>query len=116
MNMAVLEDEAAVRAVVPDLDYISRLEGQGLIITAAGDDGDCASRYFAPNSGIDEDPVTGSAHCTIAPYWARRLGKTVLDARQVSKRGGVLRCALQDDRVRITGASRLYMSGQLAII
>jgi len=114
--MAVLEDEAAVRAVVPDLDYISRLEGDGLIITTAGDDGDCASRYFAPSSGIDEDPVTGSAHCTIAPYWARRLGKTVLDARQVSKRGGVLRCALQDDRVRITGASRLYMSGQLAII
>ena len=115
MNMAVLEDEAAVRAVVPDLGYISRLEGDGLIITAAGDVGDCASRYFAPNSGIDEDPVTGSAHCTIAPYWARQLSKTVLDARQVSKRGGVLRCMLQDDRVRITGACRLYMSGQLAL-
>ena len=116
MNMAILESEAAVRMAQPDLDYIRQLDGDGLIITAAGDSCDCASRYFAPNSGIDEDPVTGSAHCTIAPYWAEQLGKTVLAARQVSKRGGDIRCELAGDRVLISGHACLYSSGQLASI
>ena len=116
MNMAILESEAAVRMAQPDLDYIRQLDGDGLIITAAGDSSDCASRYFAPNSGIDEDPVTGSAHCTIAPYWAEKLGKTVLAARQVSKRGGDIRCELAGDRVLISGHACLYSSGQLASI
>lgn len=116
MNMAILESEAAVRMAQPDLDYIRQLDGDGLIITAAGDSCDCASRYFAPNSGIDEDPVTGSAHCTIAPYWAEQLGKTVIAARQVSKRGGDIRCELAGDRVLISGHACLYSSGQLASI
>ena len=114
MNMAVLQDEPAVHAVKPDLDYIRHLEGDGLIITAAGDSCDCVSRYFAPNSGIDEDPATGSAHCTIAPYWAEKLGKTSLTARQVSKRGGDVYCEVVDDRVLLSGHACLYSKGQLA--
>ena len=116
MNMAVLPDESAVCRVKPDLGYIRHLEGDGLIITAAGDSCDCVSRYFAPNSGIDEDPVTGSAHCTIAPYWAEKLGKASLRARQVSKRGGDVYCELVDDRVLISGHACLYSEGQLALV
>ena len=116
MNMAVLQDESAVRAFKPDLDYIRHLEGDGLIITAAGNSCDCVSRYFAPNSGIDEDPVTGSAHCTIAPYWAEKLGKASLTARQVSKRGGDVYCELVDDRVLISGHACLYSKGQLVSV
>ena len=116
MNMAVLQDESAVCAVKPDLDYIRHLEGDGLIITAAGDSCDFVSRYFAPNSGIDEDPVTGSAHCAIAPYWAEKLGKTSLTARQVSKRGGDVYCEVVDDRVLISGHARLYSRGQIASV
>ena len=116
MNMAVLQDESAVRAVEPDLDYIRHLEGDGLIITAPGDSCDCVSRYFAPNSGIDEDPVTGSAHCTVAPYWAEKLGKASLAARQVSKRGGDVDCALADDRVLISGHACLYSEGRLVLV
>ena len=116
MNMAVLQDESAVRTVEPDLDYIRNLEGDGLIITAPGDSCDCVSRYFAPNSGIDEDPVTGSAHCTIAPYWAEKLGKASLAARQVSKRSGDVDCALADDRVLISGHACLYSEGRLVLV
>ena len=113
MNLAVLESEAAVRAVVPDLAYIRELEGDGLIITGPGDESDCASRYFAPHCGIDEDPVTGSAHCTVIPYWAARLGKDSLHARQVSARGGDLWCRLAGDRVLISGYATLYMTGEI---
>lgn len=111
MNMAVLDDEAAVRAAKPDLDYIRHLDGDGLILTGAGADCDCASRYFAPHCGIDEDPVTGAAHCTIIPYWAARLGTDRLHARQVSARGGELWCQLSGNRVLISGYAALYMSG-----
>tara|TARA_B100000902_G_scaffold110723_1_gene112151 strand:+ start:957 stop:1754 length:798 start_codon:yes stop_codon:yes gene_type:complete len=116
MNMAVLQDESAVCGVNPDLDYIRHLEGDGLIITAMGDSCDCVSRYFAPNSGIDEDPVTGSAHCTIVPYWAEKFGKASLTARQVSKRGGDVYCELAEDRVLISGHACLYSKGQLASV
>ena len=111
MNMAVLDDEAAVGAAKPDLDYIRHLDGDGLILTGAGTDCDCASRYFAPHCGIDEDPVTGAAHCTIIPYWASRLGSDRLHARQVSARGGELWCQLSGDWVLISGHATLYMSG-----
>lgn len=113
MNLAVLDSEAAVRAVVPDLAYIRDLEGDGLVITGPGEDSDCASRYFAPHCGIDEDPVTGSAHCTIIPYWAEKLGKDRLHARQVSARGGDLWCRLAGDRVLISGHATLYMTGEI---
>ena len=113
MNMAVLDDEAAVRRARPDLDYIRHLEGDGLILTGAGADCDCASRYFAPHCGIDEDPVTGAAHCTIIPYWAARLGTASLHARQVSARGGELWCRLAGDRVLISGHAVLYMTAEI---
>jgi len=113
MNMAVLGSAACVRAATPDLDYIRACEGDGLIITAQGVDSDCVSRYFAPHIGIDEDPVTGAAHCTIIPYWAARLGKQSIHARQVSARGGELWCRLAGDRVLISGQARLYLTGQI---
>lgn len=114
-NMAVLKDEDAVRAVVPNLDFIEAMEGDGLIVTAPGDNADCASRYFAPHVGIDEDPVTGSAHCTVIPYWAEKLGKTDIHAQQVSRRMGDLFCEMNGDRVSIAGHARLVIEGTFAL-
>lgn len=115
MNMAVLENEAVVRAVNPDFGYIKNMDGMGLIITAPGDQSDCASRYFAPHAGIDEDPVTGSAHCTIVPYWSGVLGKAQIHARQVSARSGDLYCLLEGDRVVLTGKARTVIKGTFTI-
>ena len=81
-------------------------------MTAAGDEVDFVSRFFAPQSGIDEDPVTGSAHTTLIPYWAEKLSKTQLNARQLSHRGGFLKCELQGDRVYIGGQAKLYLKGE----
>lgn len=114
-NMAVLQSEDEVRAVRPDLNFIAALDGDGLIVTAPGQDCDVASRYFAPHAGIPEDPVTGSAHCTIVPYWVERLGRMQLHCRQVSARGGDLYCELAGDRVRIAGETRLYMKGEIHV-
>jgi len=111
--MVVLDDEAAVRSAQPDMRKLKQLGNQGLIITAPGTDCDFVSRYFAPGAGIDEDPVTGSIHSVLVPYWAERLGKTRLDARQISARGGVLRCELKGDRVDIAGQAAFYMEGSI---
>jgi predicted PhzF superfamily epimerase YddE/YHI9 len=100
-----------VRAVQPDMRILKQLGNMGLIITAPGDQVDFVSRYFAPGSGIDEDPVTGSIHSVLVPYWAEKLGKTKLEARQLSARGGVLRCELKGDRVAIAGQAAFYMEG-----
>jgi predicted PhzF superfamily epimerase YddE/YHI9 len=113
---AVLPDEAAVLACRPDLDKIMKLGDNGmLLITAPGDECDFVSRYFAPGGGIPEDPVTGSAHSVLTPYWAERLGKTKLLARQVSQRGGLLKVELLGDRVLIAGQAVLYMCGKIAV-
>jgi PhzF family phenazine biosynthesis protein len=113
---AVLDDAAAVRAFVPDFGALARLPSS-IGITAAGDGEarpvDFVARYFAPAWGVNEDPVTGSAYCTLAPYWGARLGKTALRARQVSRRGGELGCALAGDRVHIGGEARLVIKGTL---
>lgn len=109
--MAVFESEADVLSIKPDFDFVANMDGMGLIITAPGSESDCASRYFAPHAGIDEDPVTGSAHCTIVPYWADRLGKDDIYARQVSERCGDLYCRLQGDRVVLGGKARLVVEG-----
>jgi PhzF family phenazine biosynthesis protein len=111
--MIVLSDEAAVRSVEPDLRALKTLGNQGLIVTAPGQDCDFVSRYFAPGVGVDEDPVTGSIHSVLVPYWAEKLGKTRFDARQVSRRGGLLRCELKGDRVAIAGQAVLYMEGSV---
>ena len=115
MNLAILPDEASVRALVPDLAAIAAMPGDRLVVSAPGDGCDAASRYFAPHAGIDEDPVTGSAHCMIAPYWGERLGKSMLHCRQVSPRGGDLYCTLAGDRVRIEGHVRPYLEGRIAV-
>lgn len=110
-NMAVLSDEAAVQAVVPDLEYIKHMEGYGLIVTAPGTDTDCVCRYFGPQAGVDEDPVTGSAHCTLVPYWSDRLGKTEIHSRQISARSGDVFCKLKGDRVLMAGHGKLVIEG-----
>jgi PhzF family phenazine biosynthesis protein len=109
-----IADEAAVIAAQPDMGPLKRIDG-GLMLTArASTPGlDFVSRYFAPAFGIDEDPVTGSAHCALAPYWAERLGRTSLTARQVSKRGGTLQVTLDGDRVHLTGHAITVLSGDL---
>jgi PhzF family phenazine biosynthesis protein len=114
-NMAVFKDEATVRSITPDFQYIANLPGMGLIITAPGENSDCASRFFAPHVGINEDPVTGSAHCSIVPYWADRLDKTDIHARQVSARGGDLYCRLLGDRVEMAGRAVLFMQGTVQL-
>jgi predicted PhzF superfamily epimerase YddE/YHI9 len=109
--VAVLSSEAEVRSLRPDLAAVRALDAQGLIVTAPGEACDFVSRYFAPQAGIDEDPVTGSAHCTLAPLWAERLGRRELAARQVSRRGGELWCELRGDRVRIAGHVAPFLEG-----
>ena len=111
--MAVVESEQAVRACQPDLPALAKLPGLGVIVTAPGERHDFVSRYFAPGIGIDEDPVTGSTHCSLIPYWAGRLGKQELSAMQCSKRGGELQCRLQGERVKIAGQAVLVASGRL---
>lgn len=114
-NMAVFETEAQVRAIEPDLAFIAAMDGMGLIVTAPGDASDCASRYFAPHIGIDEDPVTGSAHCTLVPYWAQRLGKPDIHARQVSARAGDLYCRDLGARVEIGGSAVTTLKGTMTL-
>ncbi|MGE4281115.1 MAG: PhzF family phenazine biosynthesis protein [Magnetospirillum sp.] len=110
--LCVLDSADAVRSLVPDLAAVAGLSKPGLIVTAPGD-GDCdfVSRYFAPRKGIAEDPVTGSAHCVLAPFWAKRLGKSVLVARQVSARGGLLWVEQAGERVLIAGNVVPYVDG-----
>jgi len=106
----------AILALNPDTVRMGRDLGMNIIATAPGADGlDFVSRFFAPASGVPEDPVTGSAHCTLAPYWAAELGKHVLTARQVSKRGGTLRCRVQGDRVTLIGPCARYLEGVIAL-
>lgn len=115
--LVVLEDAAAVRALAPDFRAVNALRTEGVIVTAPGDEPgvDFVSRYFTPQHGIDEDPVTGSAHCTLGPYWAKRLGKTSMSARQVSKRGGELTVEVAGDRVKLGGRAVLVARGDLLL-
>ena len=113
--MVVYDNEEIVRTMEPDFTELGRLDCTGIIITAPGDEVDFVSRFFAPQAGILEDPVTGSAHCTLAPYWSDRIGRPDLSARQVSKRGGELSCRVVDDRVHIGGRAVLYSRGFLNV-
>ncbi|RYY98107.1 MAG: PhzF family phenazine biosynthesis protein [Chitinophagaceae bacterium] len=109
----VLPDEDAVRHVEPDYTIMKELDTIGVIVTAKGRDTDTASRCFYPGAGIPEDPVTGSAHCNIVPYWAQKLGVTKLHCRQLSPRGGDLWCSLDGDRVLMTGKCALFLQGEV---
>jgi PhzF family phenazine biosynthesis protein len=110
--MALLPDAKAVRELSPDFAAIARVDRSGVIVTAAGDQSyDCVSRYFAPQKGIPEDPVTGAAHCMLAPFWAQRLGKKELRAYQASPRGGELICRITDAGVELEGSCVFYLEG-----
>ncbi|MDY7032239.1 MAG: PhzF family phenazine biosynthesis protein [Thermodesulfobacteriota bacterium] len=113
--LAVFETEEVIRSLEPDYDLLKRLDLRGVIATARGDCVDFVSRFFAPKYGIDEDPVTGSAHCALTPYWANTLNKSKFIAKQVSKRGGELICELKDDRVFISGKAVQYLEGKIII-
>jgi PhzF family phenazine biosynthesis protein len=99
----------------PDMQALSRIDHFAFIVTAPGRDCDFVSRFFAPSKGIPEDPVTGRAHCTLIPYWAKQLGKMTLHARQVSRRGGELFCKLMGDRVEIAGRAALFLRGRITV-
>ncbi len=113
--MLVFSSQQDIENIKPDFSKIAVLPCRGVIITAPGTNNDFVSRFFAPQSGIDEDPVTGSAHTTLTPYWSKRLGKTELTAQQVSPRGGYLKCKLLDDRVEISGQGAFYLSGEISV-
>ena len=113
--LLVYEDEEIVRRMAPDFEKLARLDGMGTAVTAPGREADCVSRFFAPKLKISEDPVTGSVHCMIAPYWAARLGKTRIRAHQASERGGDLLCELRGDRVAVAGKAALYAVCDLKI-
>ena len=113
--MAVFEDKQTLLDLEPDFAAIAELKARGLIVTAPGGDIDFVSRFFAPGIGIDEDPVTGSAHTLLAPYWSGRLGKLKMVAEQLSPRGGILYCELSSNRVLIGGQARAYLKGRISI-
>jgi PhzF family phenazine biosynthesis protein len=114
--MALLESAQIVRALAPNIAALARLDREGVIVTAPGDGSyDFVSRYFAPAKGIPEDPVTGGAHCMLAPYWAKRLGKTTFRAYQASRRGGEIICRLAGERVELEGSCVFYLEGEVDI-
>ena len=112
--LAVLDDEAAVRNLKPDLAALKTFNCRCVVPTARGDEADFVSRAFAPRYGIPEDPVTGSAHCALAPYWAGVLGKDELRAFQVSARGGEVRCQVAGDRVKLAGQAVVFLEGTIS--
>ncbi|MDI6808811.1 MAG: PhzF family phenazine biosynthesis protein [Candidatus Eisenbacteria bacterium] len=114
-TLVVLDSETSVRELRPDFTALGEIECRGVIVTARGDRSDFVSRFFAPRVGIAEDPVTGSAHCVLIPYWARILGKKSLHALQVSRRGGELFCEDCGERVRIAGRAVLYLEGTISV-
>jgi predicted PhzF superfamily epimerase YddE/YHI9 len=107
--------EAEVRALSPNMEALTRIDKFAVIATAAGNECDFVSRFFAPAKGVPEDPVTGSAHCSLTPYWAGKLGKSKMQARQISERGGELVCTLAGDRVKIAGRAAFYMRGTITV-
>lgn len=113
--IAEFEDEQTVRALTPDFQKIKAMEFRAVNVTARGNHCDFVSRFFAPRVGINEDPVTGSAHCGLIPYWHRQTGKSVLLANQVSLRGGELRCKYQGERVEISGQAVLFSKGKILL-
>lgn len=113
--LVLLDSEENVRTLKPDMSLLRQLDRRGVIVTAEGRECDFVSRFFAPKYGIDEDPVTGSAHTLLVPYWAERLGKETLHARQLSARGGELYCELKNERVFISGRVVPYLRGSITL-
>lgn len=113
--LAVFGSQETVKSIKPDMSRLMRLDGLGVIVTAPGREADFVSRFFAPKAGVPEDPVTGSAHCTLIPYWARRLEKKELYGLQLSERGGELFCTALGDVVRIAGYAVAYSEGSITL-
>ncbi len=113
--LLTLADEKRVQMLNPDFRQIATLTDDSIIVTAPGDRVDFVSRFFAPGLGINEDPVTGAAHCVLTPYWSKRLNKKKMHARQISRRGGDIGCELRDDRVLLRGHTAFYLEGQLSV-
>lgn len=113
--MLVFENEGQIQSIKPALKDIAQVKARGIIITAKGKDADFVSRFFAPQSGVDEDPVTGSAHTTLTPFWYGQTGKKIMKAIQLSPRKGYLTCAYEGERVKISGNARLYLRGEIEV-
>ena len=114
--LMIFEKQKDIENLSPDFNLLSKIETKrGYIVTAPGDDSDFVSRFFAPYAGINEDPVTGSAHTTLTPYWSGKLNKKELSARQLSKRGGYLNCTDEGARIKIGGKAQLYLVGEIYI-
>jgi len=113
--MLIYSSQEEIEQIEPDFNLILLSGARGVIVTAKGNDTDFVSRFFAPEAGINEDPVTGSAHTTLTPYWSEKTGKKVLTAKQISKRQGDLKCELFGDRVKITGKAVTYLIGEIEI-
>jgi predicted PhzF superfamily epimerase YddE/YHI9 len=113
--IAVFDSESTIRSISPDLAKLTELDLRGVSITAPGLTVDFVSRFFAPQLGVPEDPVTGSAHCELTPYWASKLGKNTLTARQVSRRGGDVLCELTGNRVVLRGMAAMFMVAEIEI-
>lgn len=111
--MLIYKSESDILKMKPDFRKLAKTESRGVIVTAPGDTVDFVSRFFCPQIGIDEDPVTGSAHTTLTPYWSARLGRLSLKARQLSARGGYLECTLRGNRTLISGRALLYLKGEI---
>jgi PhzF family phenazine biosynthesis protein len=113
--LVVLDGQSDIEGLNPDLSLVNKLKARGLIVTAKGDEADFVSRCFFPQSGINEDPATGSAHCVMTPYWAKQTGKKKMNAIQLSARRGWLECELAGDRVLISGYTNTYLAGEIFI-
>ena len=113
--LALLESEAAVRALAPDMEKLKHMDRFAVIVTAASSEYDFVSRFFAPSKGVNEDPVTGSAHCTLAPFWSSRLNKNPVRGFQASKRGGEVYCQVAGDRVLLSGTAVKYLEGFISV-
>jgi predicted PhzF superfamily epimerase YddE/YHI9 len=113
--LLLFESQDAIRDIKPNFHLLKQTDARGVMVTAAGKEVDFVSRFFAPRVGVDEDPVTGSAHTSLVPFWAKRLHKTELTALQLSERGGQLWCTLLGDRVLIGGGAITYLRGEIEI-
>lgn len=113
--LLVFKNEDEIKKMEPDFTLVRKIKARGIIVTAKGDEVDFVSRFFGPQAGVDEDPVTGSAHTTLVPYWAEKLSKKEFSAIQLSDRKGFLKCTYIDDRVEISGECRLYLTGEIFV-
>ena len=113
--LLIFENEHQIQNIEPNIPEIAKINARGIIVSSISENFDFVSRFFGPNCGVNEDPVTGSAYTTLTPFWTEKLGKTILKAKQISERGGVLECELKNDRILISGSCKAYLIGEIFI-